>query len=54
MAGLHPTRLWSYHYSVSVRPCILGGWSIRVNERVRITFRFEDGDAHGVRCEDYH
>jgi toxin HigB-1 len=28
--------------------------SIRVNDQYRITFRFEDSDAHEVRCEDYH
>ena len=31
-----------------------GRHSIRVNEQFRITFRFEDGDAWEVRCEDYH
>ena len=31
-----------------------GRHSIRVNERFRITFRFEDGHAWEVRCEDYH
>ena len=31
-----------------------GRHSIRVNERYRITFRFEDGHAWEVRCEDYH
>jgi proteic killer suppression protein len=31
-----------------------GRRSIRVNHQYRITFRFEDGDAHDVRCEDYH
>jgi proteic killer suppression protein len=31
-----------------------GRHSIRVNDRYRITFRFEDGNAHEVRCEDYH
>jgi len=31
-----------------------GRHSIRVNERIRITFRFEDGHAWEVRCEDYH
>jgi plasmid maintenance system killer protein len=25
-----------------------------VNEKYRITFRFEEGNAHEVRCEDYH
>lgn len=27
---------------------------IRVNEKFRITFRFESGHAWEVRCEDYH
>lgn len=31
-----------------------GRHSIRVNDRLRITFRFQDGNAHEVRCEDYH
>ena len=31
-----------------------GRHSIRVNDQYRITLRFEDGDAHEVRCEDYH
>ena len=31
-----------------------GRHSIRVNDQYRITFRFEDGDAWEVRCEDYH
>lgn len=31
-----------------------GRHSIRVNDRYRITFRFENGNAHEVRCEDYH
>ncbi|HQR44602.1 MAG TPA: type II toxin-antitoxin system RelE/ParE family toxin [Thermoanaerobaculia bacterium] len=31
-----------------------GRYSIRVNERYRITFRFENGHAWEVRCEDYH
>jgi proteic killer suppression protein len=31
-----------------------GRHSIRVNERWRITFRYEHGNAHEVRCEDYH
>jgi proteic killer suppression protein len=32
----------------------VGRHSIRVNDRYRITFRFEDGGAWEVRCEDYH
>ena len=31
-----------------------GVYSMRVNRQYRITFRFRDGDAYGVRCEDYH
>jgi toxin HigB-1 len=31
-----------------------GRFSIRVNQQFRITFRFEDGNAFEVRCEDYH
>ena len=31
-----------------------GEWSLRVNEQYRLTFRFEDGHAHEVACEDYH
>lgn len=31
-----------------------GQFSIRVNERYRITFRFEGGHAWEVCCEDYH
>lgn len=31
-----------------------GRVSIRVNDQYRITFRFIDGQAHDVRCEDYH
>jgi toxin HigB-1 len=31
-----------------------GRHSIRVNERWRITFRFENGNAQSVCCEDDH
>ena len=31
-----------------------GTYSIRVNRQYHITFRFPDGEAYGVRCEDYH
>lgn len=31
-----------------------GRHAIRVNDQFRITFRFEDGNAHEVKCEDYH
>ena len=29
-------------------------WSIRVNDRYRIIFRFENGNALDVRCTDIH
>lgn len=31
-----------------------GRYSVRVNQQFRITFRFSDGDAWEVKCEDYH
>jgi proteic killer suppression protein len=31
-----------------------GQWSIRVNNRWRICFRFHGGDAHEVEFVDYH
>jgi proteic killer suppression protein len=31
-----------------------GRHSIRVNDQLRVTFRWEEGDAHEVRGEDYH
>ena len=31
-----------------------GRHSIRVNDHYRLSFRFENGHAHEVRCEDYH
>jgi len=31
-----------------------GRHSIRVNDQYRVTFGFENGTAHDVRCEDYH
>jgi len=32
----------------------LGQWSIRVNDRWRICFRFMSGNAHDVTIIDYH
>ena len=29
-------------------------WAMTVNRLWRVTFRFEDGDAHEVEIEDYH
>jgi len=32
----------------------VGRHSVRINDQFRVTFRWEDGDAHEVRVEDYH
>lgn len=32
----------------------VGQWSIRINDRWRICFRFEAGDAFDVEIVDYH
>ena len=29
-------------------------WAVIVKQQWRLTFRFEDGDAHDVDLEDYH
>jgi toxin HigB-1 len=31
-----------------------GQWAIRINDRYRICFRFESGDAYDVEATDYH
>lgn len=31
-----------------------GQWSIRINHRYRVCFRFESGDAYDVEVVDYH
>jgi proteic killer suppression protein len=31
-----------------------GQWSMRINDRWRLCFRFVDGDAHEVEIVDYH
>jgi proteic killer suppression protein len=31
-----------------------GRHSVRINDQFRVTFRWEEGDAHEVRVEDYH
>ncbi len=32
----------------------VGRWSIRINERWRVCFRFKQGDAYEVEIVDYH
>lgn len=31
-----------------------GRWAMTANARWRVTFRFDEGDAHDVSIEDYH
>lgn len=31
-----------------------GSWAVTVRANWRVTFRFEDGNAHDVDLEDYH
>ncbi len=33
---------------------LAGHWSIRVNDQYRVVFRFSDGNAMDVRCQDIH
>ena len=33
---------------------LAGLWSIRVNEKWRVVFRWEDGNAYEVKIVDYH
>jgi len=37
-----------------LKASLRGIWSISVSGNWRITFRFEDGNAHVVNYEDYH
>ncbi|KAB2961861.1 MAG: hypothetical protein F9K16_10685 [Thermoanaerobaculia bacterium] len=37
-----------------LRGRLKGRYSIRVNDQYRLTFRWENGDAWEVCCEDYH
>ena len=41
--GLHP-----------LKGQMKGHWSVKVSGNWRVTFRFEDGDAHIVNYQDYH
>ena len=38
----------------ALQGALQGRHSIRVNDLFRVTFRFQDGGAWEVRCEDYH
>ena len=42
-SGLHP-----------LKGDLKGHWSVKVSANWRLTFRFENGDAHIVNYQDYH
>lgn len=42
---------WDFHELKGNRK---GVWSVAVRKNWKITFRFENGDAHDVNLEDYH
>ena len=52
--GVHDLRHPSGNRLETLKGARAGEWSLRVNEQYRITFRFEDGHANEVACEDYH
>ena len=48
LQAVHGHRLHAMHGGQQ------GRYSIRINQQYRLTFRFVNGDAYEVRCEDYH
>jgi proteic killer suppression protein len=53
-ASLEPLRVLRAVRFHSLSGDRKGEYSMTVNERWRITFRFANGDAHDVAIEDYH
>ena len=51
---LHDLRLPAGNRLEALKGHRIGRFSIRVNDQYRIIFRFEDGHAYHVTCEDYH
>ncbi|MCY4077340.1 MAG: type II toxin-antitoxin system RelE/ParE family toxin [Acidobacteria bacterium] len=51
LAPLHALQAVRLHPLVGPRR---GQWAMTVNSRWRVTFRFDDGDAHDVEIQDYH
>lgn len=37
-----------------LKGALSGHWSVKVSGNWRLTFRFENGDAHVVNYQDYH
>ena len=53
-AALQDLRSPSGNRLKALRGALQGCYSIRVNDRWRLVFRWSDGDAYGVRLTDYH
>ena len=51
LAALQPLQAARLH---SLKGARRGQWAMTVNARWRVTFRFDDGNAHDVAIEDYH
>jgi len=51
---LHDLRFPAGNRLEALKGARAGTFSLRVNEQHRITFRWENGHAHDVACEDYH
>ncbi len=51
LRDLSPLKSVGLHKSRGKRA---GHWAMTVNDRWRICFRFQDGDAHEVEIVDYH
>ena len=51
LAALQPLQAVRLHPLKGARQ---GQWAMTVNARWRVTFRFDDGNAHDVAIEDYH
>jgi proteic killer suppression protein len=50
-----PRELWTaMRKKLDLKHTMKGYHSIRVNDRFRVTFRFEQGHAYDVAIEDYH
>ena len=51
---LESLRAWPGLRLESLRGNRKGQWSIRINDKYRICFRFEEGQAFDVEVIDYH
>ncbi len=51
LLGISPLKSVALH---KLRGDRAGQWAMTVNDRCRVRFRFEDGDAYDVEIVDYH